>query len=722
MPPRNVVQDSDDDEDVDTRISPTKEPEPRSEVDLNPQNDGMEYVDFGSPSPPCAVSTSEDKQSTGAGSSELLSQAIHKAHRDLVGPSPDVQETTLRDDGASRSWTSPVTEKVRRRKTTMEDFGSSTGLGFGKNKVLKTYGSQKTRDDKALRGRTMDTRWADGLPDAASIGFNNDGSWLTQENEKRQATVAPTDLLGANGLPGTKRLKRRVTTAGSDTEKDYRYDDDEYREPLLSSAKGSNEIEHTALKPSATVSSEHLEHLTLPSMENSMRPPLAKHELQQQTLLKTSISSTIPDTPIEAGRSQKLLSTDQTDSSARMPSPTISGKSSKEVLTQSTDHVNDALDYLAEADMEESVNHSTHLQAPEGRLKDTKSTIPSRLPSTQGSTSETQDELSMTIPKEQDLPSMMEKKKSKRKLSELNDKDEFGSDEVAIGLPAEHYQPRPSRSRANHTVDDLVLAIDYSKRPEAVAKARNKRRKTDGDHVAATKETSDIDLSGTTAKKETIYNADLDFLPQGDHNEDSLPAKKEAMADASDAQLDIVASAVDPEPLRKRRGRPKKQATTEDENHVTQKVTKPVIDVATDADALSTTTSTSTAKKPRKRKKTQERVDISEEIVIEEDESTSACQTIAQEQFRADCNATLDTSQNSANIIKASSQSKEIRMHMNEETAPETIQSKPPPETPKKSADKCPGKHSPLNTGKVPYRVGLSKRARIEPLLRIVRK
>ena len=79
MPPRNVVQDSDDDEDVDTRISPTKVPEPRSEVDLNIQNDGMEYVDFGSPSPPCAVSTSEDRPSTGAGSSGKLSTR----HQDL---------------------------------------------------------------------------------------------------------------------------------------------------------------------------------------------------------------------------------------------------------------------------------------------------------------------------------------------------------------------------------------------------------------------------------------------------------------------------------------------------------------------------------------------------------------------------------------------------------------------------------------------------------------
>ena len=58
-------------------------------------------------------------------------------------------------------------------------------------------------------------------------------------------------------------------------------------------------------------------------------------------------------------------------------------------------------------------------------------------------------------------------------------------------------------------------------------------------------------------------------------------------------------------------------------------------------------------------------------------------------------------------------------------------QSSPPtksiavPNTPKKpveAADRGPDKHSPIGNGKVGYRVGLSKRARIEPLLRMVRK
>ena len=57
------------------------------------------------------------------------------------------------------------------------------------------------------------------------------------------------------------------------------------------------------------------------------------------------------------------------------------------------------------------------------------------------------------------------------------------------------------------------------------------------------------------------------------------------------------------------------------------------------------------------------------------------------------------------------------------ETSPDRANAAP--ETPRKSttpAPKGPDKHSPISSGKVAYRVGLSKRARIAPLLRIMRK
>ncbi|KAL2830538.1 hypothetical protein BDW59DRAFT_18353 [Aspergillus cavernicola] len=58
--------------------------------------------------------------------------------------------------------------------------------------------------------------------------------------------------------------------------------------------------------------------------------------------------------------------------------------------------------------------------------------------------------------------------------------------------------------------------------------------------------------------------------------------------------------------------------------------------------------------------------------------------------------------------------------HESEEQPPETPQKTTDPTTP---STKGPGKHSPISsTSKVPYRVGLSKKARIAPLLRIIKR
>lgn len=46
----------------------------------------------------------------------------------------------------------------------------------------------------------------------------------------------------------------------------------------------------------------------------------------------------------------------------------------------------------------------------------------------------------------------------------------------------------------------------------------------------------------------------------------------------------------------------------------------------------------------------------------------------------------------------------------------------PPTQTPTKDSKKGPDQHSPLQSGKVPYRVGLSKKTRIAPLLKMIRK
>jgi hypothetical protein len=64
-------------------------------------------------------------------------------------------------------------------------------------------------------------------------------------------------------------------------------------------------------------------------------------------------------------------------------------------------------------------------------------------------------------------------KSRKRKADEANVSDPPNSDDKAIGLPKERYQPRPSRRRATGFVEE---PIDFSVRPEKAAKT--KRTKT----------------------------------------------------------------------------------------------------------------------------------------------------------------------------------------------------------------------------------------------------
>ena len=76
----------------------------------------------------------------------------------------------------------------------------------------------------------------------------------------------------------------------------------------------------------------------------------------------------------------------------------------------------------------------------------------------------------------------------------------------AVGLPKEQYKPRPSRSRSLKLSGEE--SIDYSKRPEAVAK-KSRRTRTSGEaettSTATTpekvKQICDMGFTPTTTKK-----------------------------------------------------------------------------------------------------------------------------------------------------------------------------------------------------------------------------
>ncbi|EZF31554.1 hypothetical protein TMEN_8984 [Trichophyton mentagrophytes] len=72
---------------------------------------------------------------------------------------------------------------------------------------------------------------------------------------------------------------------------------------------------------------------------------------------------------------------------------------------------------------------------------------------------------------------------------------------------------------------------------------------------------------------------------------------------------------------------------------------------------------------------------------------------------------------------KADNHNLQTSVKNSESSIDKRIEPTPPVETPKKPAVKGPDKHSPISvTAKVAYRVGLSRKARIAPLLKVVRK
>ena len=135
------------------------------------------------------------------------------------------------------------------------------------------------------------------------------------------------------------------------------------------------------------------------------------------------------------------------------------------------------------------------------------------------------------------------------------------SDDIAIGLPKEQYRPRPSRSRAN--AEDLVAPVDFSKRPEAVAKTtvkpkrKNKRCKTTCfEELRPAKDEMEEDDEMREQSKELDIPVWKDSMPE--------PQLVIGVKDAKDDKSVAIEDETSTEPEaaivrpKKQRGRPKK--------------------------------------------------------------------------------------------------------------------------------------------------------------------
>ncbi|KAL8701362.1 MAG: hypothetical protein Q9224_000533 [Gallowayella concinna] len=135
-------------------------------------------------------------------------------------------------------------------------------------------------------------------------------------------------------------------------------------------------------------------------------------------------------------------------------------------------------------------------------------------------------------------------------------------DDLVLDLPPEQYQPRPSRSRSALAADDIVVPTDFSKRPESLAKNKNKSKRQ---KTAATQE---FDRPTRTSPKRRQAKAKPRAPDERIENErvgekggnESNPALEDELGPQPDTDtvLPTEFSPSKPLPAKKTRGRPKK--------------------------------------------------------------------------------------------------------------------------------------------------------------------
>ena len=307
------------------------------------------------------------------------------------------------------------------------------------------------------------------------------------------------------------------------------------------------------------------------------------------------------------------------------------------------------------------------------------------------------------------------------KAAFTNHSDELSADGIDLGLPKEQYQPRPSRSRSNRNDEDLLIPESFSKRPEVLAKKKaSKRRKT----TALAKPSPKVEIEDNDSEEGLALQlpqikcearkelAPVVIIPTEKPNLEVEKAGDTDLADPANEEGEVITREKAPpsSPAKKRRGRPRKQTAEQEAADIPKEDDPPP---PNDDEDLPDLAAISKPISPTKRDRKKQPPNINDETPIifndRTDDSPSKLHT-----------ENLDT--NDLNTHHHLSQSEGNRQpSTTAELSPHKLTT--PPETPRKAVgQKGPDKHSPLNSSRVKFRVGLSKRARIEPLLKVVRK
>ena len=324
--------------------------------------------------------------------------------------------------------------------------------------------------------------------------------------------------------------------------------------------------------------------------------------------------------------------------------------------------------------------------------------------------------------------------------------------------PKETYNPRPSRFRGAGTVDSLIEAIDFSKRPEKGLKgAKRGRPKSKG---IATLEPLPVESNGADSVKDVDIDQDKFTSTNGVTN----PIREQRVAETveveePDVDSESIAQPPSPkaEPIAKRkRGRPKKQDKSSEAAPAEPKLEargrkRGSANALAEQDDGTTTVYSDHDTRASKRSKRQPRQDEPRVLMSDssDEDAGSTAEAAAAAAAAADDRPTRPplSPSKSTNIersrarsrsnVPGGSKAENVEPHVamtGEESIaapnkdPTTPRKEPPKidRTPTGTGDttkgKGPNKHSPLSGGKISYRVGLSRKARIEPLLRVMKK
>ena len=309
----------------------------------------------------------------------------------------------------------------------------------------------------------------------------------------------------------------------------------------------------------------------------------------------------------------------------------------------------------------------------------------------------------------------------KRKATVQSSPDELGSDEISVGLPQEVYSKRPTRSRSGRGDGELVVPADFSKKPEVVAKVTVKRK----GKLKRSKTTAFQELLPVSDDEEDKENnpIDRDIAPVDTSNSKRSAAQKILLKVESEiSELDGPVeddskTQQEPEAQKsgKKRGRPKKGKAMDGKQ---PSVKAADVELAEDlAEARSSDQQNGIEKQKVRKDAASNMVFEDSEDHNDDDGASDRKGALTKKTMVApDDTIVMQTTGNATPAYQLKDATKPASSPSEIKAAPET------PKKVEKAPVRGPDQHSPISNGKVKYRVGLSKRARIEPLLRIVRK